>query len=44
MSDRAAFNELVIGDSVKFALQEDRISGARALGVRFDGPPRTPIA
>jgi len=34
MSERAAFNEFVIGDPVAFELVEDRISGARALRVR----------
>jgi cold shock CspA family protein len=34
MSERAAFNNFVVGDSVIFDLIEDRISGARALRVR----------
>ena len=34
MSERAAFNHFVVGDSVTFDLLEDRISGARALRVR----------
>jgi len=34
MSERAAFNNFVVGDSVIFDLLEVRISGARALRVR----------
>ena len=34
MGERAAFNDLAVGDSVAFDLLEDRISGARALRVR----------
>jgi hypothetical protein len=34
MSESAAFNNFVVGDSVIFDLLEDRISGARALRVR----------
>ena len=34
MRERAAFNDFVVGDAVAFELLEDRISGARALGVR----------
>jgi len=34
MSDRASFNKFVVGDSVKFELVPDRISGARALSVQ----------
>ena len=38
MSDRASFNDFVVGDSVKFELVHDRISGARALSVRRNRP------
>jgi hypothetical protein len=42
MADRASFNDFVVGDSVIFELLHDRISGARALSVRRNGPgPRT---
>jgi cold shock CspA family protein len=42
MSDRASFNDFVVGDSVNFELQHDRISGARAMSVRPSRPgPRT---
>jgi cold shock CspA family protein len=34
MSEPAAFNNFVVGDSVIFDLLEDRISGARALRVQ----------
>ncbi len=38
MADRASFNDFVVGDSVKFELLLDRISGARALSVQRDRP------
>jgi hypothetical protein len=42
MADRASFNDFVVGDSVEFELQLDRISGARAMAVRPSRPgPRT---
>jgi hypothetical protein len=37
---RVSFNDLQIGDVVKFALLEDAISGARALGVVRHKRPR----
>ena len=38
MSNRASFNDFVVGDSVTFELLHDRISGARALSVRRNRP------
>ena len=38
--DGVSFNDLQIGDVVKFALLEDSISGARALGVVRHKRPR----
>ena len=38
MGERAAFNKLVVGDSVTFDLIEDRISGPRGLRVRRNQP------
>jgi cold shock CspA family protein len=38
--DGVSFNDLQIGDVVKFALLEDAISGARALGVVRHKRPR----
>jgi cold shock CspA family protein len=44
MSDRASFNKFVVGDSVKFELVPDRISGARALSVQRNCPGPDPSA
>jgi cold shock CspA family protein len=38
MSDRASFNDFVVGDSVTFELVHDPISGARALSVQRNRP------
>jgi hypothetical protein len=42
MSERASFNDFVVGDSVTFELLHDRISGARALSVRRSRPGSRP--
>jgi cold shock CspA family protein len=38
LQERAAFNDLAVGDTVTFELLEDRVSGARA--VKVVGPKR----